>query len=612
MPGVVNPEMIAKVLPAVMRLPTVVTWNRLEGRPRSVDFSRSLRVEVRDALWMLARQWQLGEFVHEDRGSAVFARLHTETTRITRYAQEGGPAVAFDENPPLETRVEREAVPFDVVSRLEWGRRWLGLLTHHGASAATVDFFRAAFPMPAVPAPDVGTAQAWSNRPAIQWSMAAAGRGLDGGALLETLGGTAAADIEHAGGTAPDPGPTAAAEADLLAAFGRLYSLPTEREPENWDPARLEYRFACSAPEADGSQTVLTSEEYADGHLDWYAFDVESDPAAALIEHPDEVVNDAVRGEETLTMLPASLEFGGMPSPRWWEFEDRRTNLGDIDANTTELAKLLLAQFTLLYSNDWMVVPYELPVGSLTRVSGLVVVDTFGQRHVIRPAGRGADEDWQRWSMYNLSNSETRGPADHRLFLPPVLGKLAESPPVGEVRLFRDEMANMVWGVEVRIPDDLGGGRQGFEAAADLVALLEELAPDVAPPSPPVETGAPVKYIAGTTVPENWIPFIPVHVPGSNRQVQLQRAAMPRLIAGLPPVDVAPRGEVLRPFVADAYFIFEEELGKAGLVVTRSYQRSRGVGGETYLWLGRRTRIGRDSRASGLRFDQIDEQFPED
>lgn len=203
-----------------------------------------------------------------------------------------------------------------------------------------------------------------------------------------------------------------------------------------------------------------------------------------------------------------------------------------------------------------------------------------------------------------------RGPADHRLFLPPVLGKLAESPPIEEVRLFRDEMANMVWGVEVRIPDDLGSGRDGAEAAADLVALLDQLGPDVPPAPPPVETGAPVRYVAGTTVPENWIPFIPVHVPGSNRQVQLQRAAMPRLVPGLPPDDVDPQGAILRPFGPDPYFIFEEELGKAGLVVTRSYQRSRGVDGATYLWLGRRVRSGRDSRSSGLRFDQPEEQFP--
>ena len=39
--------------------PSVTVWNRLEGRPRTLGFDRALRAEVRDALWMLAKQWQM-------------------------------------------------------------------------------------------------------------------------------------------------------------------------------------------------------------------------------------------------------------------------------------------------------------------------------------------------------------------------------------------------------------------------------------------------------------------------------------------------------------------------------------------------------------------------
>ena len=53
----------------------VTVWNRLEGRPRTVEFDRALRAEVRDALWMLTRQWQLGEFRGDDAGSPVLAQL---------------------------------------------------------------------------------------------------------------------------------------------------------------------------------------------------------------------------------------------------------------------------------------------------------------------------------------------------------------------------------------------------------------------------------------------------------------------------------------------------------------------------------------------------------
>ena len=41
---------------------------------------------------------------------------------------------------------------------------------------------------------------------------------------------------------------------------------------------------------------------------------------------------------------------------------------------------------------------------------------------------------------------------------------------------------------------------------------------------------AKVRYEVMNTLPENWIPFIPVHVPADNREIQLQRASLPRRI----------------------------------------------------------------------------------
>ena len=63
--------------------PSVTTWNRLEARPRTLSFDRALRAEVRDALWMLTKQWQMGEFRGTDAGSPVFAKLQIDTTRLT-------------------------------------------------------------------------------------------------------------------------------------------------------------------------------------------------------------------------------------------------------------------------------------------------------------------------------------------------------------------------------------------------------------------------------------------------------------------------------------------------------------------------------------------------
>ncbi len=52
------------------------------------------------------------------------------------------------------------------------------------------------------------------------------------------------------------------------------------------------------------------------------------------------------------TMIPVPVSFAGMPNTRWWAFEDSKTNFGDIDASTTDLPKLLLLEFALVYAND--------------------------------------------------------------------------------------------------------------------------------------------------------------------------------------------------------------------------------------------------------------------
>ena len=72
-PYVAMPE-IEAILTRKARLPTTVMWNRLEGRPRRPDFTRALQAEVRDPLWMITRQWQMGEFIGEDAGSPVTAK----------------------------------------------------------------------------------------------------------------------------------------------------------------------------------------------------------------------------------------------------------------------------------------------------------------------------------------------------------------------------------------------------------------------------------------------------------------------------------------------------------------------------------------------------------
>jgi hypothetical protein len=45
------------------------------------------------------------------------------------------------------------------------------------------------------------------------------------------------------------------------------------------------------------------------------------------------------------------------------DFEQATTDVGDIRADTRDIAKLLFIDFVLLQGNDWFVLPLEQPVG---------------------------------------------------------------------------------------------------------------------------------------------------------------------------------------------------------------------------------------------------------
>lgn len=170
--------------------------------------------------------------------------------------------------------------------------------------------------------------------------------------------------------------------------FERLYYQPDG--PTAWLPARLEYQFAVSAPVPSGEK-VLLAEEYFQGHLDWYNFDV--DPSGTPLGALDPAAVQPT--PHTLAMIPTQVTFNGMPNSRWWRFEDSRTNFGDIKPDTTDLAKLLLIEFGLVFVNDWYVVPFTIPAGSIADVHGLAVTNVFGEKTWVSPVGTGDDEDWQ-------------------------------------------------------------------------------------------------------------------------------------------------------------------------------------------------------------------------
>lgn len=587
--------------------PALTVWNRLEVRPRTSNFDRALQAEVRDALWMLTRQWQMGEFKGSDAGSPIAAKIRVTTSRLSRYRPgETGAEQEFDETIPLETKVERRPVPWTLDLQLLMGRQWLKMMPFPDLRKE----FIKAYP---IHQPDPAALEDFPicSRPNV-WSgfAATAGRCMNGAQLYQHLaeGGHAWDGLQ---GVAGREGDLDKVSARFRRWFERLIARP--EADDAWIPSRLEYRFRCSAPAREGAKT-LAAEEYYQGHLDWYGVDFDpetSEGTGSPVEGNPAIV--------TRVVLPTPVAFDGMPNTRWWAFEDAKTNFGDVKPDTTDLAKLMLIEFGLVFVNDWFVVPFVLPAGSFAHVDGIVVKDVFGERTWIDPAGSGLDDDWQRWAMF-LTSVRGKGTqlADTSLTLLPVASRVEESKPLEEVMLVRDEVANMVWAIETAVPLATGEAERGVEAARALRAYFESdvvarLGP--VPTSPPTAPTAAVRYELMNGVPENWIPFIPVHRENETRSIQLQRAAMLRILPGddrRPFRKVEPRTALMREGLArrETYFIHEEEVPRAGIVVRQSYQRTRWRDGRAWVWIGARKQTGRGEGHSGLAFDRAIEVPP--
>lgn len=600
-------------MPSNTTPPTVGTWNRLDPRPRKVDSTRPLRAEVRDPLWMLTRQWQLGEFKATDAGSAILANVDLEASPM-KYVQKGNASSArkLEEEFPLEMLTEREEVPMDLQLRLEMGRHFMRLLHKQlAASSEGADQYDTALMTAESPAdlrltlPEEGIEEAalFSNRKLRQvLATVQSGSALDGGALYKYLTGSSGAkvsDFLSSSDTLAD-----AAGVSFVEWFERVYQQPAAGEESAWNDSQLEYKVATSAPDPNRNNNIMVADEYPGGRLEWFHFDHdarESEYPGTL--HPTSPDRSDIR-QENIAMIPAEARYMGMPESRWWAFEDGRVNLGMAASNSNETAQLLFGEFSILFSNDWMVLPYRIPVGSLATVNEIVVTDTFGQRIKVEAAGEGMDDDWKRWNFFSLNQRDaTIEEADVRVLVPAAIDRPQEGKPFEVVNFVRDEMANMVWGIEKTISNGLGGRMDGYESSLKFLTYLRETA-EAPEGSALLSNDASIKYELATSVPENWIPFIPKQISGGNRSVQLQRAAMPRFVEGLDPTRIEPRTGILSAPAAP-YYLFEEEVPRSGAEVQRHWQRTRWFNGSTFTWVARKKRNGRGEGSSGLAFDKV-------
>lgn len=564
----------------------ITTWTRLEPRCRHNDLQPGLSACLYDPLWLLARQWQFGEFELSDGGSPAAVRLQAAYTSPSRYSPGSAPEASqpYDSNAlPLETLVEREPTSpphMGLRSAVEAGLHFLRLLRAFGVAPLQATYLEQ-YPFPA-PAGGEHPLDPDSAR----FLLVMSGRTPDGRALYRDLD-TA---VRGSGDTGPGlPATPAIPEGDrdavLRAAAAWLTWCDTlaaapGSAPSSWVPDRMEHAFTISAraPHAD-AELALDATEHSGGHLDWYAFDAR---VSAL--QPDDAPSPH---RVDATTVPTSVVFPGMPAVRWWEFEDARVNLASIETPREDLAHMLVLEFALAFGNDWFVVPLRLPVGALCRIGSLIVTDTFGHETEIEPAHR-LDP---RWRLFSLSGLES---ADDVLFLPPSLVASLDGPPLEEVVLLRDEMANLAWAVERVVQSPTGRPLDRSESFA-------RSRPGDGPPAEGADLppDVDVAYRLASRVPDHWIPLVPTQV--ERRGVRLRRGAMLGR-DGLGPVE--PRGQLLRP--DETLLLYEEEVPRAGVEVVRAYQYARWIDGSTHLWRSRTKRSGRGEGSSGLQYDSLE------
>ena len=581
---------------------------RLEPRTDCPEMQDSLQARIHDPLWLLARQWQFGEFKGDDAGSPAAAQLTVKSAPISRFHPGPLPADPAQaranskdyspQNIPLEALVEREPVRrlgqnnFRLAA--EAGLHLLRMLDAEGVGTYR-PLYRKAY---SLKPPPEDVRQGLDND-TLRFLEVVAGRTVDGLQLYAKL-----AELRKSAGLAAlftespfnqvrneDRPRVVQAMTAWLNWHETLFAQSNDKP--SWVQERLEYSFAVSGQTSAG-ETVLNAPEYLEGHLDWFSFVVDPTATLGAIGQVSSV---------TSTFLPTPVSFRGMPSPRLWEFEDSKVNLGRVEADPQDLARLLLVEFALVYGNDWFVVPVDLEAGSLCRIGSLIVTNTFGERMLVAHTSE-VDGPRSPWRMFGLSpdprstNIDPATAAKFRdlFFLPPVLGVSLQGAELEEVLLLRDEMANLAWAVERFVESPVHRPLDRFEAFQEKRRRQER----AAAPSPDEDSpsAGELAYRLGTSVPDYWIPLLPVQ---EGSAIRLRRGSLPVTESETLQGTFEPQGLILDP--GRELLLHDEEVPREGARVTRRFQYSRWIDGSTLLWIGRRKEPGRGEGSSGLRFD---------
>jgi hypothetical protein len=584
--------------PPIATTASITSWTQLVPRCRDAEMTTSLSARIFDPLWMLTRQWQVGEYQGEDAGSPIVARVRASNAPFTRiHLGQIPPNTILAGDPydpqvaPLETIVERRAMrpasAFDAKMlsfTVDAGLHFLRMLDAQQTSQNYRSKFIARFALPLISVPPDDDA-------ASRFARLAAGRALDARLLAATLRSTSPAQLAADPALAISSGDRAevvAAASAWLAWYGDVFSEPTGTQ-DAWDPARMEYSVTISAQLSTDpfDQFNFTASEIDDGRLDWTSFDFNGE--INMGTGNDRAFKDVVE-----TTIPAPVTFRGGPAQRFWEMEDAQLAYGLLPVGPTDLVQLMMIEYVSAYGNDWFVVPLNLPVGSITRVNSFVVTDTFGVKTLLQAIGTNVNvpANFAMWTPALLRDpgGAPSGSRSNCFVLPATLGSVVDGGTLEEVVFMRDEMANLAWAIERSVE---GATEQSIRRDSASAVTKATAAPGSKVP----------RYLLSTAVPDNWIPLLPVELrtAGSALQSRLKRGAVLQP-DGSTNIHAA-EGKILNSGASP--LIYDEEVPREGMRIGAARRAARWMDGATFVWTGYRRSIGRGEGSSGLQFDEI-------
>ncbi len=588
--------------------------NRIVPRPYyNQDLTWALRNEIHDPFWTLLRQKELGEFQAFDGGALIkatvqytYAEPHTLVPKVRDENMPNG--IPINNSLPLETQIQHQPYwKLDISALAEFSNRLLLLFPKYGISQGKDILAKLIlnFPISYSALDDridsineetalIETRQRLKKK-LVKWKD----KIFDVRALFKQFP------------TPKDDKLFAEYLMGILAGDDKAYEalfVEYHKQAKDaglvgfqnsfWDEQQQAYNFGLNVQiEESNKQVKMSAPEYSFGDIDWYHLDgSDKDIGGYNFEHDDHF------GTGERTYIPSVVNFFGRPANRWWQFEDHQVNFDGIKPKSTaDTSVLAIQQFSLFYSNDWFLLPLSIPLNSLFSVSSVVVEDHFGVEFEIRPHGardrvsNGSHGGAMPWSIFEPATDIKDSEGINAIYAAGSKAFKIESAPLEEVLFQKDEVGNLLYGIETIVPDGFGGSINGNDLNLSISDFFKSHLP-IIPPLNPTESDNPkFDFSLGSQVPENWIPFL---AQSKNGKGYFQRGKFPRNLEGHYMPDrqfVRPKTSVLNPssaIVPQEAMLIDMGRINSGIKIGLKWQRLRWKNGKIVYWLSKYNKFG--------------------